>query len=111
LIIADKSGIIALSCNYLFRHPPFSSESPHGRLEKTRREDIHGVEEKKIESFLTHLASEENVAPAIQNQAMNALILIPQNASGQGDRCRPFPKENQCPLSIIAHEKISVTLA
>ncbi|MCJ7601847.1 MAG: phage integrase N-terminal SAM-like domain-containing protein [Desulfobulbaceae bacterium] len=42
----------------------------------TRREDLYGEEEKKIESFLTHLASEENVAAATQNQAMNALIFL-----------------------------------
>lgn len=42
----------------------------------TRREDLSGEEEKKIESFLTHLASEENVAPSTQNQAMNALVFL-----------------------------------
>lgn len=41
-----------------------------------RREDLGGGEEKKIESFLTHLASEENVAPSTQNQAMNALVFL-----------------------------------
>jgi len=39
------------------------------------REDLEGGEE-KIESFLTHLAVESNVAPATQNQAMNALVFL-----------------------------------
>lgn len=32
--------------------------------------------EKKIESFLTYLAVEKGVAPATQNQAMNALVFL-----------------------------------
>lgn len=32
--------------------------------------------EKKIEQFLTHLALEKNIAPATQNQAMNALVFL-----------------------------------
>ena len=32
--------------------------------------------ESKIEAFLTHLAVEKNVAPATQNQAMNALVFL-----------------------------------
>ena len=32
--------------------------------------------EKKIEAFLTHLAVHSNVAPATQNQAMNALVFL-----------------------------------
>jgi hypothetical protein len=32
--------------------------------------------EKKIEAFLTHLAVHGDVAPATQNQAMNALIVL-----------------------------------
>lgn len=32
--------------------------------------------EKKIEMFLTHLAVDRNVAPATQNQAMNALVFL-----------------------------------
>lgn len=42
----------------------------------TRREDLFGEAEKKIESFLTYLASKEAVAPATQNQAMNALVFL-----------------------------------
>lgn len=32
--------------------------------------------EKKIETFLTHLAVQKNVAPSTQNQAMNALVFL-----------------------------------
>lgn len=32
--------------------------------------------EQKIEAFLTHLAVDENVAAATQNQAMNALVFL-----------------------------------
>jgi len=32
--------------------------------------------EKKIESFLTHLAVEENISPSTQNLAMNALVFL-----------------------------------
>lgn len=39
------------------------------------REDL-GDGEKKIEVFLTHLAVHGDVAPATQNQAMNALIFL-----------------------------------
>ncbi len=39
------------------------------------RDDLKGGEA-KIEQFLTHLAVHANVAPATQNQAMNALIFL-----------------------------------
>jgi len=39
------------------------------------RDDLYGGE-KKIEAFLSHLAIQANVAPATQNQAMNALIFL-----------------------------------
>lgn len=41
----------------------------------TSREDLAGGEE-KIEAFLTHLAMDGQVAPATQNQAMNALVFL-----------------------------------
>jgi integron integrase len=41
----------------------------------TSRDDLAGGEE-KIEQFLTHLAIEKNIAPATQNQAMNALVFL-----------------------------------
>ena len=40
-----------------------------------RREDLAGGEA-KIEAFLTHLAMNGQVAPATQNQAMNALVFL-----------------------------------
>lgn len=39
------------------------------------RDDLFSAEP-KIEVFLTHLAMEGNVAPATQNQAMNALVFL-----------------------------------
>ncbi|MCD6586021.1 MAG: phage integrase N-terminal SAM-like domain-containing protein [Desulfobacteraceae bacterium] len=39
------------------------------------RDDLKNGE-KKIEAFLTHLAVKKNVAPATQNQAMNALVFL-----------------------------------
>lgn len=39
------------------------------------RKDLKGGE-RKIEAFLTHLAVKQNVAPATQNQAMNALVFL-----------------------------------
>jgi len=39
------------------------------------REDLFPPEP-KIEAFLTHLAVDKNVAPATQNQAMNALVFL-----------------------------------
>lgn len=39
------------------------------------REDLEEGE-KKIEAFLTYLAVRKNVAPATQNQAMNALVFL-----------------------------------
>ncbi len=41
----------------------------------TSRDDFVGGET-KIEEFLTHLAVTENVAPATQNQGMNALVFL-----------------------------------
>ncbi len=38
-------------------------------------DDLAGGEQ-KIEQFLTHLAIEKNIAPATQNQAMNALVFL-----------------------------------
>jgi integron integrase len=41
----------------------------------TSREDLEGGE-RKIEQFLTHLAVNKSIAPATQNQAMNALVFL-----------------------------------
>ncbi len=80
----------------------------------TRREDLYGEEEKKIEAFLTHLASEENVAPATQNQAMNALIFLyrrflkmPLNKEIDAVRSR---KKTNVP-EVLTHEEVSGILS
>ena len=41
---------------------------------KSRKDFVQG--EEKITDFLTHLAIDKNVAPATQNQAMNALVFL-----------------------------------
>jgi len=41
---------------------------------RTREDLYHG--EKKIESFLSHLAIDLHVSPSTQNQAMNALVFL-----------------------------------
>lgn len=55
--------------------------------------------EKKIEDFLTHLAIHGNVAPATQNQAMNALVFLYRkvlklNLDGKIDALRAVKKKN-----------------
>jgi integron integrase len=62
------------------------------------REDLIDGEA-KIESFLTHLAVHANVAPATQNQAMNALVflyrkVLKQELSGVINAIRAKKKEN-----------------
>jgi len=53
-----------------------------------RREDLDGGEA-KIEAFLTDLAVNGRVAPATQNQAMNALVFLystsAERAAGSSD--------------------------
>jgi hypothetical protein len=53
---------------------------------KSRDDLVEG--EKKIEAFLTHLAVDERVASATQNQAMNALVFLYKRILEQplGDR-------------------------
>ena len=46
------------------------------RFHRMRSRDDLFPTEPKIEVFLTHLAMEGNVAPATQNQAMNALVFL-----------------------------------
>ena len=41
----------------------------------TSRQDLENGEQ-KIEAFLTHLAVKTDIAPATQNQAMNALVFL-----------------------------------
>ena len=54
-------------CDWIKRYVLF-----HGM---TSREDLADGEN-KIEQFLTHLAIEKNIAPATQNQAVNALVFL-----------------------------------
>lgn len=48
----------------------------------TSRQDLAGGEE-KLEKFLTHLAVHKNVAPATQNQAMNAILFLYKHVLGE----------------------------
>lgn len=54
-------------CEWIRRFVNFHEMKP--------RDDLAGGE-KKIEAFLTHLAVHGDVAPATQNQAMNALVFL-----------------------------------
>jgi hypothetical protein len=67
----------------------------------TSRENLSGGKE-KIESFLTHLAVEGNVAPATQNKAMNALVFLYKKVLKQ-----PFEKPIKAVRSI---KKINVSV-
>ena len=42
----------------------------------TERQDLFDNSEAKIEAFLSHLATERNVAASTQNQGMNALMFL-----------------------------------
>lgn len=58
--------------------------------------------EVKIEQFLTHLAVNADVAPATQNQAMNALVflykhILKQELDKKIDAVRAFRKEKNVP--------------
>ena len=54
-------------CDWIKRYVSFH--------QMTSRDDMHGGE-KKIEQFLTDLAVNHHIAPATQNQAMNALVFL-----------------------------------
>ena len=69
------------------------------RFHKMQSRDDLKDGENKIESFLTHLAVHANVAPATQNQAMNALIffyrkVLKQELAGAINAIRAKKKEN-----------------
>jgi integron integrase len=75
------------------------------------RDDLAGGE-KKIEMFLTHLAVHGNVAPATQNQAMNALIflyrkVLKQDLSEQINAVRASKKLN-IPVVLTREETAKV---
>ncbi len=54
-------------CDWIKRYVTYHKMSSRHDLENG---------EKKIEQFLTHLAVKTNIAPATQNQAMNALVFL-----------------------------------
>lgn len=66
------------------------------------RDDLAGGE-KKIEQFLTHLAIEKNIAPATQNQAMNALVFLYKKIGVRVFRCLTIhvSELNADPASLI----------
>jgi integron integrase len=77
---------------------------------KTREDLVDG--ERKIEAFLTHLAMEGQVAPATQNQAMNALVFlykrvlnVPLNASINAVRA---DKKSHVPVVLTREEVVKV---
>ena len=75
------------------------------------RDDLQPAES-KIETFLTSLAVEKNVAPATQNQAMNALIFLYKRVlqlplDGAIDAIRASPKEN-IPVVMTREETAKV---
>ncbi len=67
----------------------------------------------KIETFLTHLAVEKNIAPSTQNQAMNALVflykrVIKQELTGEINAIRS-KKKGSVP-TVLSHEEIAQLL-
>ncbi|MDF1592898.1 MAG: integron integrase [Desulfobacterales bacterium] len=78
-------------CDWIKRYVQF-----HGM--KSRQDLSDG--EKKIEAFLTHLAVRENVAPATQNQAMNALVFLYK-------KVLKLPLDNEI-NAVRAHRKVNV---
>ena len=78
-------------CGWIKRYVQFHGMKP--------RQDLTDGE-KKIEVFLTHLAVRENVAPATQNQAMNALVFLYKKVLKQ-------PLHNEI-NAVRAHRKVNV---
>jgi len=75
------------------------------------REDLFPGEA-KIEAFLSHLATAQNVAPATQNQAMNALVFLYKRVLDQPlnesiDAIRAERKEN-APVVLTREEVVAV---
>ena len=62
------------------------------------RNDLEGGEA-KIEAFLTDLAISQHVAPATQNQAMNALVFLYKQdlAAGHGEVYLPYALDRKFP--------------
>jgi len=77
------------------------------------REDLFPAES-KIEAFLTHLAVQETVAPATQNQAMNALVFLYKRVlkhplEGRIDAVRADKKVN-VPV-VMTREEVAAVLS
>ncbi len=77
------------------------------------RDDLGGAEE-KIEAFLTHLAVDRQVAPATQNQAMNALVFLYKQVLGVAldkkiDAVRA-PRRINVPVVLSADEVARILL-
>lgn len=82
----------------------------HFHKMKSRHDLADG--EKKIEVFLTHLAVNGNVAPATQNQAMNALVflyrkVLKQSLDGEIHAVRAAKKQN-IPAVMTVEETIKL---
>jgi integron integrase len=79
----------------------------------TSRDDLREGET-KIEAFLTHLAVEEGVAPATQNQAMNALVFLYRHVLGdpldQAIHAVRSTKKPRVPV-VLASEEVAQVLA
>lgn len=63
------------------------------------RDELAGTGEREVEAFLSHLALAKKVAPATQNQAMNALVFLYRHVlklslDGEIDAERAAPKKN-----------------
>lgn len=78
------------------------------------RAELFIESENKIETYLTHLAIEGNVAPATQNQAMNALIflyrrVLKQELTGTIDAVRSV-KKNKVPV-VLSREEVAAVIS
>lgn len=75
------------------------------------RDDLHGGEA-KIEAFLTDLAIQQHVAPATQNQAMNALVFLYKQVLEQplGDKINAVRAERKANLPVVLTREEVATL-
>ena len=78
------------------------------------RAELFIESENKIETYLTHLAIEKNVAPATQNQAMNALIflyrrVLKKELTGKIDAVRSV-KKNKVPV-VLSREEVAAVIS
>ncbi len=70
---------------------------------------------RKVEDYLTHLAVHENVAPATQNQALNALVFlyrhVLQEPLGDSLRAERAKKKTRVPVVMTRDEVVQVIAA